>query len=81
MEGQLICCHYRSLRDRGASLALGEGRGAPLVTQYWGGTKHFFLLILYSFKKYWGGARAPQPPYSAVPEPAAGWVGVRGIMT
>ena len=25
------------VRDRGATLRLGGGRGAPLVTQYWGG--------------------------------------------
>ena len=33
--------------------------GAPLVTQYWGGTRHFFLLTLYSLKNI-GGARAPR---------------------
>ena len=41
--------------------------GAPLVTRYWGGgvggTKHFFLLILYNFRNIGGGgARAPPPP-------------------
>ena len=37
--------------------------GAPLVTQYRGCTKHFFLLILYNFKNIGegGGARAPPP--------------------
>ena len=33
-----------------------------LVTQYWwgeGGTRHFFLLALYSSKILGGGARAP----------------------
>ena len=25
------------------------------MTQYWGGTKHFFLLILYNFKNIGGG--------------------------
>ena len=35
------------------------GGGAPLVTQYWGGgTKHFFLLILYNFKNI---VRPPTP--------------------
>ena len=38
------------------------------MTQYWGSTRHFFLLILYNFKNIGGGgARAPRPPYSAVP--------------
>ena len=33
------------------------------MTQYWGGdTSHFFLLILYNFKKGY----VPPPPYSAV---------------
>ena len=50
-------------RDRGAILRfLGGGEGAPLVTQYWGGTRHFFLLILYNFKNIWGGTRAPPAP-------------------
>ena len=54
-------------RDRGATLRLGGGGGgAPLVTQYWGVTKHFFLLILYNFKNI-GGHVPPLPPYSAVP--------------
>ena len=46
------------------------GGGAPLVTQYWGGTKHFFLLILYNFRNIWGGGTCPPgppSPYSAVP--------------
>ena len=30
-------------RDRGATLRLGGGGGAPLVTQYWGGDKTRFL--------------------------------------
>ena len=38
-------------RDRGATLRLGGGGGgAPLVTQYWGDTRHFFLLNLYNFQ-------------------------------
>ena len=42
------------------------------MTQYWGGTRHFFLLIICNFKNLggggWGGARAPpSPPCSAVP--------------
>ena len=39
------------------------------MTEYWGGTIHFFLLTLYNFKNIGGGARAPPPlpPYSAVP--------------
>ena len=32
-----------------------------------GGTRHFFLLILYNFKSIGEGARAPPAPYSAVP--------------
>ena len=44
---------------------MGRG-GAPLVTQYWGGTRHFFLLILYNFKSI-GGNVPPGPPCSAVP--------------
>ena len=43
----------------------GGGRGAPLVTQYWGGIKQFFLLILYNFGNIGGGggeARAPPCP-------------------
>ena len=36
------------------------------MTQYWGGTKHIFLLILYIFKNI-GGGGARAPPYSAVP--------------
>ena len=31
------------------------------MSQYWGSTKHFFILILYNFN-------CPPPPYSAVPE-------------
>ena len=49
--------------------------GGILVPQYWGGTKHFFLLTLYNFKNI-GGARAPPaplpppPPHSTVPDEA-----------
>ena len=46
--------------------------GAPLVTQYWGegGTRHFFLLILYNFKNIEGGhvPPPPPPPHSVVPD-------------
>ena len=31
------------------------------MTQYWGSTKHFFLLILYNLKNI-EGARVPPPP-------------------
>ena len=31
------------------------------MTQYWGGTKHFFLLILYNFKNIGGGGEAAPP--------------------
>ena len=31
------------------------------MTQYWGGTRYFFLLALYNFKNIGGGARAPHP--------------------
>ena len=44
------------------------------MPQYWGDTRHFFLLILYNFKNIgWGGGGgganvSPAPtPYSAVP--------------
>ena len=49
----------------------GRGGGAPLVTQYWrgGGTKYFFLLILYNLKNIgWGTRARPPGPFSAVPE-------------
>ena len=49
----------------------GGGGGGPLVTQYWGGTKHFYLLILYNFKNIGGHVPpvpTPSPLYSAVPE-------------
>ena len=38
------------------------------MTEYWGGTMHFFLLTLYNFKNI-GGGHVPSPPapYSAVP--------------
>ena len=39
----------------------GEGGGALLVTQYWGGTRHFFLLNLYNFQNIGGGGRARAP--------------------
>ena len=53
------------VRDRGATLRLGEG-GAPLVTWYWvGGHKSLFLLTLYNFKNIGGGTSPPPPP--AVP--------------
>ena len=48
-------------RDRRSSLRLGGGGGAPLVTQYWGDTRHFFLLSLYNFKNIWGDT-FPLPP-------------------
>ena len=50
--------------DGGATLRLEGGGGSPLVTQYWEGTKHFFLLILYNLKNIegGGGARAPLRP-------------------
>ena len=39
------------------------GGGAPLMTQHWGGgTRHFFLLILYNFKNIGGGHVPPAPP-------------------
>ena len=40
----------------------GGGGGAPLVTQYWGDTKHFFLLTLYNFKNIGGGGTCPPAP-------------------
>ena len=49
------------VRDHRATLGLGGG-GKPLVTQYWGGTRHFFLLILYNFKNIGGGGHAPWHP-------------------
>ena len=58
-------------RDRGATLRLGGG--GTISDSILGGTKHFFLLILYSFKNIAGrgGKHVPPPPrtpYSAVPE-------------
>ena len=44
----------------------GGGGEAPIVTQYWGGTRHFFLLTLYNFKNI-GGARAPPSPPPPAP--------------
>ena len=35
------------------------GGGAPLMTQYWGGTRHFFLLNLYNFQNIGGGGTCP----------------------
>ena len=56
----------RLTRDRGATLRLGGGGGAPLVTQYWGGNVkiHFLLLNLYNFKNIGGHVPplAPPPP-------------------
>ena len=40
----------------------GGGGGAPLVTQYWSGTRHFFSLNLYNFKNNGGrGGMLPLP--------------------
>ena len=51
-----------------SNFEIGGGGGAPLVTRYWGGTRHFFLLTLYNFKNI-GGHVPPGPtPRSAVPE-------------
>ena len=55
-----------------SNFEIGGGGGAPLVTQYWGVTRHFFSLTLYNFKNI-GRAHAPPPslpPYSAVPDSA-----------
>ena len=41
--------------------------GTPLVTQYWGCTRHFFSLTFYNFKNIGGHVPPPLPPYSAVP--------------
>ena len=43
--------------------------GTPLVTRYWKGTRHLLLLTPYISKNIGGGACAPRPTYSAVPEP------------
>ena len=51
-------------RDRGTTLRLG----APIVTQYWGGTRHFFLLILYNFKNIGGGGGCALSLIMTVPE-------------
>ena len=55
-----------SFRDRRATLRLGGGG----MTEYWGGTIHFFLLTFYNFKNIGGHVPPPPPcpPYSAVPE-------------
>ena len=57
-------------RDRGATLRLG-GEGGPLVIQYWGAKKHFFLLILYNFKNIGGHVPpcSPTPPTPPPPPP------------
>ena len=40
------------------------------MLQYWGSTRHFFLLTLYNFENIGGGGHVPPPlaPYSAVPD-------------
>ena len=38
------------------------GRGAPLVTQYWGGTRHLFLPTVYNSKNIGRGTHAPLAP-------------------
>ena len=44
----------------------GGGGGAPLVTQYWWGIRHIFLLTLCNLKDIGGrgGVRAPHTPQS-----------------
>ena len=37
------------------------------MTQYWGGTRHFFLLTLYNFKNIRGGHVPPPPPPPPTP--------------
>ena len=66
---------YHKMQGPRRNFEIGRGGGgASLVTQYRGGTSHFFLLILYNFKNIWGGGACAQPPpppphpYSAVPE-------------
>ena len=51
-----------SFRDRGATLRLGGGGGD--MTEFGGGTIHFFSLTLYNFINIGGGggARAPLTP-------------------
>ena len=62
---------FNDYRDCGATLRFG---GSPLLTRYWGGggTRHFFLLTLYNFKKYWVGrgstcSALPSTPLLPVP--------------
>ena len=56
----------QGFRDRGATPRLGGAGGAPLVTQYWGDTRHFFLLNLSNLKNIGGGGgRFPPPPSPA----------------
>ena len=49
-----------------SNFEIGEGGGAPLVSQYWGGgggTRHLFLLTLYNYKNIGGGGHvSPGPP-------------------
>ena len=50
--------------------------GGTISDSILGGTKHFFLLILYNFKNIGGGTcppfpLPPSPPYSAVPAQAS----------
>ena len=59
-----ISTKISSGRDRGATKRFGGGGGgakAPLVTQYWGSTRHFFSLNLYNFQNI-GGHVPPCPP-------------------
>ena len=52
---------YLVLWDCGATLRLG-GRGGTISDSILGGTRHFFLLILYNFKNMGGRARALPAP-------------------
>ena len=52
--------HLVSFRDCGATFQMWEGTISDSIFGGGGGTKHFFLLILYNFKNIWGGACTPR---------------------
>ena len=65
LDIELSTCFYRAkikiFRGPRSNFEIGE-EVAPLVTQYWEGTKHFFLLILYKFKNIGGGGGGRHVP-------------------
>ena len=51
-------------RDRGVTLRLEGGGGGHISDSILGGGRHFFILALYNFKKYWVGTCPPPLPTS-----------------